>query len=101
MKETHGQQISELVSHNQKLLNQQHAVMSSIPQSLLVNTTLLNDARKANEKISVEEKIKFNKELKAIEFGRTVEIENIKQQYEFWLNKKQKEAEKVRTSPSE
>ena len=41
--------------------------MSSIPQSLLVNTTLLNDARKANEKISLEEKMKFSKELKAIE----------------------------------
>jgi hypothetical protein len=94
MKETHGQQIDELVSHNQKILSQQHAMINSIPNSLMVNTTLLADARKANEKISLEERLKFGKELKAIEFGRTVEIENIKQQYEFWLNKKQKEAEK-------
>ncbi|GMH74374.1 hypothetical protein TrLO_g3214 [Triparma laevis f. longispina] len=94
MKETHGQQIDELVSHNQKILSQQHAMLNSIPNSLMVNTTLLADARKANEKISLEERVKYGKELKAIEFGRTVEIENIKQQYEFWLNKKQKEAEK-------
>lgn len=52
MKETHGQQIEDLVSHNQKLLQQQHAVMSSIPQSLMFNTKLLQDAQKANEKVS-------------------------------------------------
>jgi hypothetical protein len=82
MTETHGQQIDDLVNHNQKLLQQQHAVMSSIPQSLMFNTKLLQDAQKANEKITLEERIKFSKELKALEFGRQAEIQNIKQQYE-------------------
>ena len=57
MTETHGQQIDDLVNHNQKLLQQQHAVMSSIPQSLMFNTKLLQDAQKANEKITLEEKV--------------------------------------------
>lgn len=94
MTETHGQQIDDLVNHNQKLLQQQHAVMSSIPQSLMFNTKLLQDAQKANEKITLEERIKFSKELKALEFGRQAEIQNIKQQYEYWLDKKHAEAKK-------
>lgn len=94
MKETHGQQIDELVNHNQTLLQQQHAVMSSIPQSLMFNTKLLQDAQKVNEKITLEERVKFAKELKALEFGRQAEIQNMKQQYEFWLDKKHSEAKK-------
>ena len=94
LKEAHGNQISELVDNNQKILQQQHELLQQLPSSLKVNSDLLADARRANSRITAEERVKFQKELTALEFGRTAEIQNVKQQYEFWLNKKQREAEK-------
>jgi len=94
MKETHGNQIQELVSHNQKLLTQQHQMMANVPNVLKVNSSLLQDARTIEKKVTQSERIKYDKELRAIEFGRTAEIQNLKQQYEFWLTKKSVEAKK-------
>ena len=81
MRETHETQLGELVDHNNKILLQQHNLLQQLPADLKVNTNLLEDARRANQQISAKEQTKFRKELEALEFGRTAEISNIKQQY--------------------
>ena len=93
LREAHGNQITELVGNNQKILQEQHNLLQNCRQNL-PNADLLADARRANQRITAEERVKFQKSLTALEFGRTAEIENVKQQYEFWLGKKQREAEK-------
>jgi len=46
MKETHGNQIQELLTHNQKILIQQHEFIQNVPSVLKVNSELLQDTKK-------------------------------------------------------
>ena len=94
MKEAHGNQIQELVSHNQKILMHQHQMIQNVPASLKVNSDIINDAKAAQMRTTTEERSRHDRELRALEFGRTVEMDNMRQQYEFWLSKKTAEAER-------
>lgn len=61
-----GQQIGSLVEHNARLLSQQHAMLRSVPESLRINTKLLERAADIERVVRKEEETKRREELRAL-----------------------------------
>jgi hypothetical protein len=89
MNKTQGETVAQLMARNQEIIDDQYVVLNSLPKAL---ETLTRTARTQKEKTRVEiiEPMKktYDKIMAEVQESRRAELENQKQQYMYWLNKK-------------
>ncbi len=86
----HKEDLDRILKSNEELLKQQLEERDKIPQNLTQYTQLLHKFNKQVSMIEKPLKADFSAHLSHLERNRIQEIENLRKQYEYWLNEKDK-----------
>ncbi len=86
----HKEEIENILKANVEMIKQQQTENEKIPQAVKEYTLLVTKMSK--QKLAVEAPLRneFETHLKHVDKNRLDEIENIKKQYEYWLDEKDK-----------
>ena len=88
LKEKFDADTQRIVAHNKDVLMLQQSVIQSVPETFRSYSMLLKKTDNAREKFDGPIRKEFEQHLASVEENRIRELENIKKQYEHWLNEK-------------
>lgn len=88
MKQKHETEIRQIVNQNTKLMSQSTATIQSMPKTLRLQADLAKQSESAQTEFDLTLRATFSKHLSELEEARVIEIDMLKQQYEYWLSKK-------------
>ena len=96
MNQAQSDTLNDLMARNQQILTDNVGVLNTLPQSLQKLTQTVR-IHKEKTRAEVVEPMKraFDKVIEDMEVSRKVELENQKQQYQYWISKKDEMLEKM------
>jgi hypothetical protein len=86
----HKEEIDNILKANHDMIKQQQLENEKIPQAVKEYTTMVTKISKQKLAIEAPLRNEFESHLKHVDKSRLDEIENIKKQYEYWLDEKDK-----------
>jgi len=93
MKDAHSKELDELVSNNRSLQQTHQTTLQNAPESFKVYGALIKKAQESKASFEGPLRQEFEKHLLSLEKTRVTELSNIKTQYEYWLQQKDKALE--------
>lgn len=93
LKEAHGKELDELVANNRSLQQLHQTALQNAPESFKVYGTLIKKVQESKASFEGPLRQEFEKHLLSLEKTRVTELSNIKTQYEYWLQQKDKALE--------
>jgi hypothetical protein len=88
MKRKHETEIQQIVTQSTKLISQSTETIQNMPKTLRLQADLAKQSETLQTEFDLTLRATFSKHLTELEEARVIEIDMLKQQYEYWLSKK-------------